>query len=321
VAGGPADAGTEISASDRRLAEVGALAVMVVWAGNFIVVKGALTELPPVAFTTIRFALAAVVLLVACRLIEGSVRLPRRDVIPLFALGAVGFGIYQPLWTIGLSQTTAADSALLIAATPMFTLLIAAAIGSDHLTANRVVGAAVSFLGVGLVVVSAAAGGLEGHLAGDVITLIAAALWACYVAFGAPVLRRHSPLRTTTWAVTFGTLVMAPLGLWQLGSVDWAMVTTASLVAVLYAGVLSIAVGNVVQFRAVRAIGPARTVSLQFLVPALTVVLAAVFLHEQIRLEQVVGGIVIVIGILVARRDGGTRAVAGERQAEAATGA
>jgi hypothetical protein len=35
----------------------------------------------------------------------------------------------------------------------------------------------------------------------------------------------------------------------------------------------------------------------------------------------VVGGIVIVIGIVVARREGGTRAVADGRQAEAATGA
>ena len=102
-------------------------------------------------------------------------RLPRRDVIPLFALGAVGFGIYQPLWTIGLSQTTAADSALLIAATPMFTLLIAAAIGSDHLTANRVVGAPSRSWASASSSCRPRQAGFEGHLAGDVITLIAAA--------------------------------------------------------------------------------------------------------------------------------------------------
>ena len=52
------------------------------------------------------------------------------------------------------------------------------------------------------------------------------------------------------------------------------------------------------QFRAVQVLGPARATAFQFLVPALTVVLAAIFLNEQIRLEQIVGGVVIVLGIV-----------------------
>jgi drug/metabolite transporter (DMT)-like permease len=284
------------------MAEIGALAVMVVWSGNFIVVKAALLELPPVAFTTIRFLLAAAVLLLVCRLREGSLGIPRRDVLPLAALGAIGFGIYQTLWTVGLSWSTAGDSALLIAATPIFTLLIAAAIGSDHLTRPRLVGAAVSFAGVGLVVLSAGRGSFGTHVLGNVITIVAAALWAIYVAFGAPVLRRHSPLRTTAWAVFFGTLVMLPIGAWQLATSDLSKLTIATPLAVLYAGLVSIALGNVVQFRAVQVIGPARATTFQFLVPALTVLLAAMLLAEQIRAEQIVGGAVIILGILVARR-------------------
>jgi drug/metabolite transporter (DMT)-like permease len=274
---------------------------MVVWAGNFIVVKDALNELPPVGFTTIRFALAAVVLLLFLRWREGSVRLPREDVLPLFVLGALGFGIYQPLWTIALGQTTAGDSALLIAATPIFTLLIAAAIGADVLTPRRIVGALVSFAGVGLVVLSAASS-FGGHLLGDALTLLAAALWAIYVAFGAPVLRRHSPLKMTAWAVTFGTFVMAPLGVWQLATAPIAGITASSVFAIAYAGLLSIAFGNVVQFRAVQVIGPAGATAFQFLVPALTVVFAAALLDEPIRAAQIAGGIVIVVGIVIARR-------------------
>jgi drug/metabolite transporter (DMT)-like permease len=280
---------------------------MLIWAGNFVVVKSALLELPPVGFTTIRFLVAAAALLVVCRLREGSVLLPRRDVLPVAALGAIGFGIYQPLWTIGLTQTTAGDSALLLAATPIFTLLIAAAIGSDVLTRARLIGALVAFGGVAVVVLAGSDGGPGGRLAGNVITLIAAACWAVYVAFGASVLRRHSPLRATAWGVFFGSLVMLPLGAWQLAAADLGAITIASPLAVLYAGLGSIALGNVVQFRGVKVIGPARTANLQFLVPALTVGLAALFLHEHIRPEQVLGGAVIVLGILIARR---SRAIA-----------
>jgi len=274
---------------------------MVIWAGNFVVVKGALAELPPIGFTTIRFVLAAIVLLISCRIIEGSIWVPRRDAVALAGLGALGFGIYQPLWTVGLTQTTAGDSSLLVAATPILTLLIAAAIGSDHLTRSRLIGTLVSFAGVALVVASGGSA-MGSHLVGNVITLTAAGLWAAYVALGAPVLRRHSPLRTTAWAVTFGTLVMLPLGGWQLSTVDWGGVTMASVYAVLYAGLASIVLGNVLQFRAVQQIGPARASAFQFLVPPLALVLAVFLLDEPIRVEQVVGGIVIVVGILIARR-------------------
>jgi urea transporter len=51
-----------------------------------------------------------------------------------------------------------------------------------------------------------------------------------------------------------------------------------------------------------RALGPSRVANYQLLVPAFTVVLAAIVLGEAILVGQVVGGAVIVIGILIARR-------------------
>ena len=58
---------------------------------------------------------------------------------------------------------------------------------------------------------------------------------------------------------------------------------------------------NVVVMNGVKVVGPTRTAAMQFLVPALAVVLAAVFLDEPIRAGQVVGGVVIVAGVLLTR--------------------
>jgi len=51
----------------------------------------------------------------------------------------------------------------------------------------------------------------------------------------------------------------------------------------------------------VKVVGPTRTAALQFLVPALAVLLAFLFLQEPIRPGQVVGGLVIVGGVLITR--------------------
>ena len=88
-------------ASERRLAEIAVLGVMVVWAGNFIVVKSAVAVLPPVGFTFLRFALAAATLLILLRWREGSIRMPRRDLVALCGEGGKLFGSVRHRCRVG----------------------------------------------------------------------------------------------------------------------------------------------------------------------------------------------------------------------------
>lgn len=293
------------SAAERRLAEVAVLGVMVIWGGNFIVVKSAVTVLPPVGFTFLRFALASLVLLVLLRLREGSIGLPRRDFVSIAALGALGFGAYQILWTTGLTTVGAGDSALLIAATPVMVALLAVVARTDVLTPLKLAGVLISFAGVAIVVASGPGLSLGGSIVGELITLGAAICWAIYTAFAGPYLRRHSPLRATAWATVAGTVVLAPLAVLQLATVEGPVITPEILGAVLYAGLLAAGVSNVIVMNGIKVVGPTRTAALQFLVPALAVVFAAIFLNEAIRPGQVVGGIVIVAGVVLTRGGAG----------------
>lgn len=291
--------------AQRRLAEAAVLGVMVVWASNFIVIKAALDALPPVGISAIRFSFAALLLLLLLRWREGTVRLPLRDLAGMAVVGILGFGVYQLLWTTGLQTITAGDSALLIASTPVLTALLAVAAGSDTLTPRKLAGALLSFLGVAVVITGGQGLGLGASLVGDALTLGAALCWAIYTAWGAPILRRWSPLRTTTWAVVAGTLFMLPVGIGQLATVDLAAVPTAAWIGLAYSGFLPVAVANVVVFHAVKLAGPTRITAFQFLVPAFAVVMAAIALGEPVRLAQLVGGVVIVAGILLTRSSGG----------------
>jgi drug/metabolite transporter (DMT)-like permease len=274
---------------------------MVLWAANFIVVKTAVAVLPPVGFTFLRFSLASITLLVLLRWREGSMGLPRRDLIAICALGGLGFGVYQMLWTTGLTTIAAGDSALIIASTPVLVAFLAVAARSDVLTPGKLLGGIVSFAGVALVIASGQGLSLGGSLAGEAITLLASVCWAFYTAFGAPFLRRYSPLRTTAWATVAGTIVLAPIAASQLSSVDAGELTPGVLGAVLYSGFLAAGVSNVIVSNGIRVVGPTRTAAYQFLVPALAVVLAFLFLAEPIRVGQVIGGIVIIGGVLITR--------------------
>jgi drug/metabolite transporter (DMT)-like permease len=274
---------------------------MVLWAFNFIVVKTAVAVLPPVGFTFLRFAIASTTLLLLLRWREGSIGLPRRDFVAICGLGALGFGIYQILWTTGLTLMPAGESALIIASTPVLVAILAVIAGSDVLTRAKLVGGLTSFVGVAVVIASGAGLSLGGSLAGEAITLLAALCCSVYLAIGAPYLGRHSPLRATTWATVAGTFVLAPVAIVQLASAGLTGVPVDVVGAVLYSGFLAAGVSNVIVQNGVKVIGPTRTSAFQFLVPALAVVFAFVFLAEPIRPGQVLGGLVIVAGVLITR--------------------
>jgi drug/metabolite transporter (DMT)-like permease len=305
----PAGVGLSASASfggDRRIVELGVLAVMVVWAGNFIVVKDVISVMPPVAFTFLRYSLASLTLLAILRWSEGRIRLPRPETWRILILGGLGFGVYQILWTVGLQTIPAGDSALLIAATPVFTAVIAVLIGADTLGPVKALGVGLSFVGVVVVVASGVGIELTGSPLGFALTLGAALCWATYTAVGARLLRRHSPLVLTTWATIGGTALLAPVGLGQLiapGAVSANGADDALQIAfaVAYSGILAAALANVIIFHGVRMLGPTRITTTEALVPALAVVLAFLFLGEPIRVGQVLGGAIIIGGVALTR--------------------
>jgi drug/metabolite transporter (DMT)-like permease len=304
----PTDASDANSATqrDKLVAELGVLIVMVFWAGNFIVVKGAVGILPPIGFTFLRYCLATVTLLLLLRYREGAIRLPRGDILPIAALGVVGFGCYQILWPVALQMIPAGDSALIIATTPVITALLAMATGMDTPNVIKLVGAFVSLAGVAIVIGASQGIAMGGSLVGDLLTLVAAGCWAIYSVFGAKILRRHSPLVTTTWAIVAGTLFIAPLGVAQLVNADLSgglsSLGLPIILAVIYSGTLAAGFSNVIVLHGVKLLGPTRVTALQFLVTPLAVVFAAVLLGETIGWVQVVGGVIILGGVALIRR-------------------
>ena len=136
------------------------------------------------------------------------------------------------------------------------------------------------------------------------LTLIAAACWAVYTVFGATILRRHSPLVTTTWAIVAGTLFIAPLGIAQLATTDLSGSSDLPVVfAILYSGTL--AAGLRQRHRPPRREAARADPGHRPPVPRpgrSRSVMAAVFLDEPIRPIQVVGGAIILAGVALLRR-------------------
>jgi drug/metabolite transporter (DMT)-like permease len=124
-------------------------------------------------------------------------------------------------------------------------------------------------------------------------------------------MRRYSPSRISALVLGLGWVPIMLTGLPQLADQDWALGWDIwALLAFATLGPLVLT--NVLWFRSLHRIGPARATLAANLQPFVAAVFAVVLLAEEITALQVAGGALIAVGILVARRSGPLRAPRGE---------
>jgi len=293
--------------------ELGVLLVVVIWGVNFTVMKDALGGLDPHVFNALRFTLSVTGLWLWTRISpdtpESTGPRPPRPPRPkglswrIAALGLGGHGLYQALFVVGLSRTSPGNSALLIATSPLWTAFIAHALGIERIRARAWLGLSVAFGGTVLLVALDAGNDSigEGHLAGDLMTLGAAAAWGAYTTFSQPLIPLVGPLTLTYRSTLFAVPVIWLLAAFRIEADSFAL-DAGEWFAVFYSGFLSTGLAYVLWNLSIRRVGPSQTAIFVNLVPVVALACAAVFLGEGITTAQVVGGAFILLGIVQMRR-------------------
>ncbi|MEF3274584.1 MAG: DMT family transporter [Chloroflexus sp.] len=280
------------------------LLVVLIWGANFSIVKAALTEILPLAFATLRFASASVLLLAFTFWREGRRALPPDWATfgKLVWIGFVGNTIYQALFTYSLTLTTAANGSLIIATTPAWVALAAALLGLERVRGMMVAGIVLAMSGVALVVAERGLSlGGNGWL-GDLLMLGAALCWMMYTLGVRTLGHGLSPLTITAWTMVTGVPGMLLVSLPDWGRVSWAEVSIQAWLGLLYATLLALVLAYVLWNNSVRVAGSTRTAIYGCAIPLVATLIAWPLLDEQPTWMQAVGGLLIVSGVLLTRR-------------------
>lgn len=285
------------------------LGVVGVWGANLSVVKSAISgagaPFTPTAFNALRFAVAAIALLLSLRLMREGFPASRRDWLAIFGLGWLGNSLYQMLFIAGLNYTSPANSALIVATTPVIVALIGAALRLERLSARAWLGIALSFAGIVVVVLGneSAAAGEQGALSllGDVLILGSTTAWSLYTIAAAPLLRRYSATTVTSLSLLAGSAPLIAIGLPDLLQLDWPTVPGAGWLAAIFSGVFALAVGYSIWNRGVQRLGGARTAVYSNLIPVVGALVAWAVRGDPLTVYHVIGAAVILAGINLTR--------------------
>lgn len=274
------------------------------WAGNFIIARAARGEVPPLALSFGRWAIAFLCLL--------PFALPhlRRDrdwylahPLPVVFCGLTGVTLFNTLVYIGVQYTTATNGMLLNSTIPVLILLFGALFFRRRLRPLQGLGLLVSTLGVAVVLLHGDPSRLTALdvSKGDLVIFLAMVCWALYtlVLSRIPATVNRTGLLTVQIAMTL--LILLPFVLWEAASRQPSF-SPAAIGALLYVGIVPSVMATLLYMKAVSLAGPALAGQSIHLIPVYGAALSSLFLGETLHLYHAVGFGAIIAGIVIASR-------------------
>lgn len=275
-----------------------ATSTAVVWGGMFVIGKSALARIDAFHLTTIRYALAAAVLLVVLVIVEGrsALDLGGRG-IRLWLLGSLGFAGFNLLAFTGLRHARPESAALIVAFAPIVTALVLWVRTRRRPHTSVLVTFPLALFGVALVIGQGDLASIGGAIGwGDALVLAGVICFVVYT-IGASEVPGFSPLRYTALTAGLGwltvaaaTTIVTAAGLEPLPSAreTWSVAPQIAYITLLGA-VFAVLAWNA----AVGRIGPQNTALFGNLIPVTAFVIAIARGYRPGLLELTGAGITI----------------------------
>jgi len=273
-----------------------ALAVMLLWASSFIVIRFSGAHLSPGAMTLLRMATAVLVMLPL--VLRGRVRVPRtgRMWAAVLAWGATWFCLYSVVLNASELFLDPATAAMLVNLAPLIVAVASGLLLGEGLSPRLLLGVVIALAGIGLITLATSTGHVEGP--GLVLGLLAAVLYAGSVLGQKPLLSHIDSTSMTVIGMTAGLTACLPFAP-QLVA-ELAAAPSSAIAAVVYMGLLPTAAAFLLWGYALTHTPAGVLTSSSLIVPAITVVLAWTILGEVPPPLAALGGVLCLAGAAIA---------------------
>jgi len=290
----------------KYLGEGALLLATIIWGGTFVIIKESLNDISPMLFITLRFSLAAVILLPIFFIKRKS--FSRKLLLSGMLLGLfllLGFSTQ----TVGLKFTSATRSGFITGTMVVFVPILQLIIKKRSPTKGAIAGTVLVFLGLSFL----SSGGnsiftLFSELGanfnfGDFMTLLCAVFFAFQIVYIDIISRKYD-----FWLLTFTQLAtVSVLGIFATLLFDVTSIENIKLIptdyllfGILYTGLLATLINIAIQTKFQKEVTPTKAGIIYSFEPLFAALFAFFLLNEKITNFGVIGGALIFLGLLVS---------------------
>jgi drug/metabolite transporter (DMT)-like permease len=276
------------------------VAIMMIWGLNVIALKILVNHFSPVTLTSFRIFTAGLVVILILFFIGQLRKLTRKEVMYIGTAALFSVVAHHLFLAVGLTKTTASNAGLILGLVPLVTSVLAIVFLGNRFTVFRFIGILLGFTGVVFVVLNGKSG-IHHVSIGDFYIFLSVISQAISFIMIKKATETLDARVMTGWMLLFGSALLFIISLWMepdgLSSMtNW---TPSLWVIFLASAVLATALGHMFYNKAIQQIGAAESAIFINLNPLFSLLGAYLFLGESISHSQIMGFILIVIGVIL----------------------
>lgn len=266
---------------------------------TFPIAKLGLEVIDPFTFAFYRFGISSIILLLIVFLRKKQIPIEKKDFIKIAGLGLLIIPFNQLTYLYGQKLTAAGHGALLFATVPIWIFIGALFHLKEKFILRRALGVIIGFAGVIIILLSGEIVVGREYLLGDIIILIAVIAWASYSIFGKPLVQKYGAFRITAYALSFGSALYFPFGLYSAINYDYSQSTPEAWLSVLYVAIGVSVLAYVLWYWVLKQRDASKIAVYHNLQPFIAVSVAYIMLGETPELSLIIGGIIVITGVLI----------------------
>jgi drug/metabolite transporter (DMT)-like permease len=273
--------------------------------GTHIVAKAVVADIDAATLTFFRTVIATIGLYLITRLRSGPLNIERADWLQIALLGFVGVAMNQYLYLYGMQFSTAANGALLYAATPVFVLVFSRMVLKENITPKKTFGIVLAFAGIAIVIFERGVDFSSGYAYGNLLILIAVIGWTLFTVLGKKMLIKYGSLRTTTAMMLCGALIISPLGIVSTLNFRFAEISALHWGGVLYLAIGTSILGYLLWYHALSRIEASKVAVFTNIQPVFATILSLIFLNYSVTPAFVTGSVITICAIYITQTSKG----------------
>ena len=272
------------------------VALGAVWGASFLFMRIAAPEFGPLVLVEVRVFIAALFLL-PIFLTRTDVSLLTKNWKHLSILSVLNSVAPFYLLTFATLSITGGFAGILNASAPIWAAMIAWVWLADRLNLSRIIGLLIGFIGVVLLVWDKVSLSFDGTTVAVLAGIVAAVFYGYGGNYAKKYLSGINPLAIATGSMIAASIILFPIAVYLWPS---EMPSLRSWIAVIIMGIASTGIAYILYFRLIRNVGPAKAITVTYLIPAFAMFWGAIFIDEKVTTTMIVGCAIIFLGTALA---------------------
>jgi len=271
-----------------------------IWGASFLFIKVGVATTGPMTFAMLRVLIGSLTLLVILRAKRQPLPRDRQTWGHFLVMGALGILVPFGAISWGTQYIPSGLSAILNAAMPLFTFVLAAIWGGERITTARVFGLLLGFGGIMLLTAPQLGGVADASLWGQLAIVLAAASYAVAIVYARHKLSDIPPLVASFGQVSMGFLLFIPVALFER---PWTQHPSAEAIwAVIALGILGTALAYIIYYKLIQGLGATGASLVTYIVPVFGIFWGWSVLGERLAWNAFVALAMILIGLLFVNK-------------------